>query len=118
MQYLRLAAGTRCVVMEMPVRGKTASFGMKVMRGKKFLVVVNIENVGISKFTVLPQCKMLLNSFLFAVSQDSALDVSKLSEEIPEVNWVPYGLRLRLTEDKKFEVWNIDDEVNFYYSIS
>lgn len=28
-----------------------------------------------------------------------------------EVNWVPFGLRLRLTEDKKLEVWNIDDEV-------
>ena len=38
-------------------------------------------------------------------------DASKLTEEIPEVNWVPYGLRLRLTEDKKLEVWNIDDEV-------
>ena len=44
-------------------------------------------------------------------SLDSMFDTSKLSEEIPEVNWVPYGLRLRLTEDKKLEVWNIDDEV-------
>ena len=41
-------------------------------------------------------------------------DISKLSEEIPEVNWVPFGLKLRLTEDKKLEVWNIDDEVDYF----
>ena len=50
--------------------------------------------------------------FFYDSGQDSLFDVSKLTEEIPEVNWVPYGLRLRLTEDRKLEVWNIDDEVN------
>ncbi len=51
-------------------------------------------------------------AFVFS-SQETPIDLSMLKDEIPEVNWIPFGLRLRLTEDKKLEVWNIGDEVGF-----